>query len=305
MAQLEDSYAKEKEEKKKVTKSLYKPLTFIGTEHYQIYIELPKDQRLSYMRRIEGAAHWEPCKDIQAAQDYCSKADTRVSGPYTGGQITGKISQGRRTDLLRLRDSVKQGTPLRQICDDDTIAPTMLRYPRAYNLLQQAYTVDRNWDCTITLVFGPTGTGKTTWAHTEYPDIFTRMPGKWWDGYNGERKVLLDDFKGWIPFNELLRIADRWPYRAEIKGGSTSILCDELIITTNYPPRRWYNDTESKYWPAFWRRVGRILYLDKLGSIIELPKEPTDQLEIKLEEEYKRFAGVQIQQEEHVTADNY
>lgn len=44
-------------------------------------------------------------------------------------------------------------------------------------------------------IYGPTGTGKSSWARDHYKDsLYVKLPNKWWDGYSGERTVLIDDF---------------------------------------------------------------------------------------------------------------
>jgi len=50
-----------------------------------------------------------------------------------------------------------------------------------------------------TLVYwGPPGCGKTRLAVSKLPeDYYLKLPtNKWWDGYQGEKYVLIDDFCG-------------------------------------------------------------------------------------------------------------
>ena len=46
-------------------------------------------------------------------------------------------------------------------------------------------------------IFGPPGTGKSTFVHNEFPGAFKKSFTKWWCGYNpddeGHRNVILDD----------------------------------------------------------------------------------------------------------------
>lgn len=40
---------------------------------------------------------------------------------------------------------------------------------------------------------GPTGTGKTRGVRARFPDAYLKSNTKWWDGYNGESVVILDE----------------------------------------------------------------------------------------------------------------
>ena len=57
-----------------------------GTEHYQLYIELSQKQRVSYMRKINGRAHWEMARGTQKqCIDYVTKEETRIEEPFECG----------------------------------------------------------------------------------------------------------------------------------------------------------------------------------------------------------------------------
>lgn len=42
-------------------------------------------------------------------------------------------------------------------------------------------------------IYGPPGTGKTRYVHEKYDDIYDKGQNKWWDGYTGQKVVLIDD----------------------------------------------------------------------------------------------------------------
>lgn len=86
-------------------------------------------------------------------------------------------------------------------------------------------------------IYGPTGTGKTHSVVTQHPDRYIKPLNKWWDGYQGEDVVHIDEISPehskWIaPF--LKKWADKWPFDAEVKGGAKQIRPKLIVVTSNY-----------------------------------------------------------------------
>ena len=68
----------------------------------------------------------------------------------------------------------------------------------------------------LVIIHGKTGCGKSRFAARVskelYPNSTYYKPrGEWWDGYEQDKLVIMDDFFGWIKYDELLKITDHYP----------------------------------------------------------------------------------------------
>lgn len=107
----------------------------------------------------------------------------------------------------------------------------------------------------VTWVYGPTGTGKTYWCVEQAKllygdDYWTTAPGdlKWFDGYCGQRCVIIDDFrKGDCKFAFLLRLFDQYRLSVQVKGGFVMFTPEHIYVTCPYEPRSYfsYQDTNG------------------------------------------------------------
>lgn len=194
------------------------------------------------------------------ARDYCMKEDTRCDGPWEYGVWSGK-SQGRRTDLANACQLIKTGG-LAPLVEEH---PEMfVKYSRGMKELdfmyRQAVSKCADREVKTVVLWGPTGTGKTKAAmsfgksKTWYKlDMSASGSTLWWDGYQGEDVLIMDDFYGWIPHGKLLNILDRYPLRLDVKGSHVWAAWKWVIITSNKEPSSWY--LEGSNFSALERRL--------------------------------------------------
>jgi len=93
---------------------------------------------------------------------------------------------------------------------------------------------------------GKPGTGKTHFARNHFGnDIFVKAQNKWWDGYKGQKIVVLDDLD--IPvLGHYIKIwADKWACSGEIKGATVALQHSHFIITSNYSIQDLWNKDED------------------------------------------------------------
>ena len=85
-----------------------------------------------------------------------------------------------------------------------------------YRSVEDRDVLDNVWVC------GPSGCGKSSWVRETYPVFYSKSMNKWWDGYDHEDVVVLDDFdpKHAEFLSYYLKIwADHYSFNAEVKGG--------------------------------------------------------------------------------------
>lgn len=97
-------------------------------------------------------------------------------------------------------------------------------------------------------IWGAAGCGKTLAVKSAYPESYPKPRNVWWDGYQREPVVLLDDVDKFdVRLGGLLKHwADAYPFIGEVKGGSTKIRPQKFIVTSQYKIEEIWNDEETR-----------------------------------------------------------
>lgn len=231
-----------------------------GTEHYQGYVVFHKKKRLSALKKINNKAHWEPRGGShEQARAYCSKEATRLMGPYEDGEPP--RGQGARSDLDSIRLAIIDGATDLDIADSNF--PTFCHNYRAFREYRRLKLPKRSTVTQATCIYGPTGTGKTTYVKNllKGESVYWKPRGKWWDDYAGEKNVVMDEFYGWLEWDVLLRMLEQdTPLQVETKGGSVHFVSTHVYILSNKPYTEWYR-FDGFYPQALRRRLNRIGYM--------------------------------------------
>ncbi len=244
-----------------------------GTPHFQGYIEFVRSTRFNAVKALLGLqVHLEKRRGTRTqARDYTRKDDTRVSGPWEGGEWR-EVSQGQRVDL--------EGaiTTLEELRDLNRVARAhpreWVRFHRGFESLYARTQPKRPIaPIKVVLLYGKTGTGKTRRAFEKWPNLHRKAPDtRWFDGYENQEEVLLDDFGGKVSKMSLsytLQLLDIYPFDVEVKGSYRPLLAKRIVVTTNIHPRLWYDySNREEQYNALMRRFTSIWYFP------ELPAQP-------------------------------
>jgi len=219
-----------------------------GTPHLQMYFEFANQKRVSEIKSMTSsriAIFKRRGTPIQAS-DYCKYDDYKEHCKdrlYQRSNVYhefGELShQGERTDWTTVKDRLMAGESIVSVIDHH---PHVLPNIRAIKEFRSEVAKSQHRDVKVYVLFGVSGSGKTKWAWDTYPDLYTKPDGEWWDGYAGQKTVLLDDFYGGIPHHTMLKICDRYPLSLPIKGGFAPACYDTVIITSNKHPSHWYEN---------------------------------------------------------------
>lgn len=100
-------------------------------------------------------------------------------------------------------------------------------------------------------IYGPTRCGKSYLArHFMNCKVYDKPANKWWDGYDGEKVVVIEDLdpkSGEHLARFIKQWADRYPFTAALKGSSMVIAPSQfhLVVTSNYSIDQIFDVTDA------------------------------------------------------------
>ena len=214
-----------------------------GYRHWQgySYLGVGRRRRMSTVKRniLCASAHVEPRRGTHAeAKQYCTKADTRVAGPFECGDESCVRTQGQRTDLDALAARVIAGDALATIAAEH--GAQFLRYHTGIRALRAATTTPYSGNREVIWIYGPPGVGKTWYATHTFPGIF-RVPQfsrstQWFDGLDQQKAILLDNMTTDFPWHMLMAMLDSYPLSVPVKGGFQPACWETVVLTSVQDP---------------------------------------------------------------------
>lgn len=239
-------------------------------EHYQGYLVTKKKTTLNVVKEIldDQKCHLEIAngKHDQCIA-YCTKILTRKPNtiPYEYGNRN-CIQSGKRTDLEEIVKLIKENDKIEMTYLIETFPGTVARNEKWIRSTAQKYKkriidpdIGRKTMTECEIIYGKTGSGKSTYVK-EIKDCYWKNPmNNWWDGYTGQENVVIDDWtndpKKGIQAVDLLHLVNHTPLSLEIKGGFTEFLAKKIWITTNLEPEEILKGLSEEHNNALKRRL--------------------------------------------------
>lgn len=237
-----------------------------GTPHIQGYIYKSERYSFNTIKNLIPKAHIESAKGSpQQNITYCSKENNFTEWGK-------KPAQGKRNDIEDFRDAIWDNKTEEELLIE--FPEMMAKYDRFYQRCRNVLLkkIAQKMEApTVTALIGEPGIGKTRAIYDTHDvnDVYKMECGDgssnsiWWDNYNGEQVILIDDFHNNFKLDYMLRLLDRYPMKLNIKGGHTWKCAKHIYITSNIAPENWYPNCADIHRKAIKRRITNTVMMTK------------------------------------------
>lgn len=223
------------------------------TPHLQIYCCFKIKKRFSQVKKSFPRAHLEICFGTPEENiEYCSKEGKFTS--FGTVPLTAKQALKRKwTEIYTLAKSGKY---------EDMPKDVLIRHYGNIKKIRADHK-DKIEDLLVlnnVWIYGTSGVGKSTYARQTWPDNFNKPATKWWDRYEGEACVILDDLSidDCYKLKKLLKVwADLFPFVGEVKGDSLWIRPTRIVVTSQYTIKECFAN-DDKQCQAITRRFKQV-----------------------------------------------
>lgn len=248
-----------------------------GTPHLQCYVSYKSRVRFSTVKNQIPRAHIELMRGTpQEASLYCKKDGDYMEFGTLPDNIGGASGGKRKAENFKAMIDLAKTDKMDDIADIDPVA--YVQHYHAFKRIKQDHptklpdlaNVCGEW------IYGAPGVGKSYTARQENPDIYDKPANKWWDGYQGESVILIDDFDKvhHILGHHLKRWADRYSFPAEMKGTTVQIRPKKIVVTSNYSIEDIFSNDGDELVAALKRRFKvRHMLPPLMGSIVPSQNE--------------------------------
>jgi len=248
------------------------------TPHLQLAFQFKNDECVNSLNK--KVPKWLDCpvgclswkigdRNFPEMIKYCQKDGVEVS--EYGDRPKGS---GARSDLDAVVNIINEGGSLTDVIS--SCPAQFILYSGGIQKLLMHSIAPRSFKTEIYWVWGTTGTGKSRWVFDQMDaesSYFKSASNKWWDGYTGQKDVMIDDFRPSkeLPFDMMLRLLDRYPVTVEAKGSTIHFVSQRIFITAPSTPRDLFATCEwigNEALNQLERRIEHVIHFTSLQQAL-------------------------------------
>lgn len=232
--------------------------------HIQFFLNFKTSVRPGTINKIDKRVHTQIVKINNGADAYCMKEETRVDGPLELGEKP--IKRNSKADWEDVWKKAKEGK-----LDQIPAAIRVIHYNKLKSIAKDNMKFEDKDHLRGIWIYGKAGAGKSRWVRDQCKEsLYPKLCNKWWDGYQGEKYVVMDDI---MPQHnclaQQLKIwTDRYDCILETKGGAVHSQYDYFIITSQYKIDEIFEDEKDR--EALHRRIQEFSIKDIQGLSLSL-----------------------------------
>lgn len=200
-----------------------------GALHIQFFVNFKQPQKIGRITKFDKTIHAEKVKVNNGADTYCMKEETRVDGPIELGVRPVKVNN--KTDWEQVWKLAAAGE-----LDKIPASIRVIHYAKLKAIAKDNIKFSDANHLRGIWIYGPAGAGKSRWVRENCKPLYPKLCNKWWDGYQDEPYVVMDDV---MPEHKVLAQqfkiwSDRYDCILETKGGAVHSKYEWFIVTSQY-----------------------------------------------------------------------
>lgn len=207
-------------------------------EHLQGFIVLEKRMRLTELKKIDNAMHFEAMRGTLSQNwEYCTKEDKE---PMEFGERPDFSAGEREKNRWRLARELATKGEYELIDDQIYVSAYTALHKMKYDKVENETPLET---CCGVWLWGVPNSGKSFDARARYGggDFYLKESfDQWFDGYVGQYSVILEDVdpemcKDPKVLQRIKTWTDKWPFPVQTKGGFiNAIRPTKFIVTSNH-----------------------------------------------------------------------
>lgn len=243
-----------------------------GRLHLQGFSYFDNKQSLRQLKQIDAQVHLEISQgSIEQNITYCKKDGNYTEHGTPPMSRSSAAAAENRVQKRKERNALLLHTDLLDLVESGELPLTQVPLiEKAKHIIAMQLRPYQHGAPRGVWIYGQPGTGKTFSVTTRYPDAYMKNQNKWWDGYQGQETVLLDDLDTPILGHYLKRWMDAYACVGEIKGGHVNLRHKRFIVTANYSPDVLF--AEDPIMAQAIKRRCQIIFMDDPVNREDLPE---------------------------------